>query len=745
MTIQAKDISLIKERFAELQTKEDLANLLSFANRIFYEENSTQIQLKQLTYYANPSLCGDRYHTFKIAKKSGGPRLVQAPRQGLKNILRSLNFVIECMYKPDAVAMGFVSGKSIVDNAKIHVGQRFVYNLDLSDFFHSFDLQRVKWGFMMEPFNLKDQREPLAFFLACLCTHPTEIDGITKVVLPQGSPVSPMLTNVLCRKLDRKLKGVANRFGLQYSRYADDITFSSQHNVYNREEFKDELYRIIVNDQGFGINQKKVRLQRAGYRQEVTGLVVNEKVNVHRNYVKQLRMYLYYWEKYGHAHAEVLFQRDYAKDKGNAKKGRPSMTAVLKGKLDFLEMVRGGNTPLKENLKFRFHQLAKPNDNPVIASAEVGSSLSCGLSFDKSAILIHEPNDLAYYNELIKGLDLNPTRRAIEKLEIIGTIGFRHPDDFLVKIESEMEKFPEFHEPEKFSNLLKCFSNNDSNLKYATHSWEYGKYQDLESFLKLIEKDWQKISQPLKELNERFHAKIWSFLFNQSLGIKLRKYAESWGEQKLKFGWSTKHLADFMEGGGREPMLCPIPKTISENETLNNLNYFLDYVKQFKREIEIREEENQLEDLFYDLWPDYLGYDFKLELKNTKGISFYTDVQAVKSAVSRIFGSFKSRPEFNEIVIQADRDFEKGSLYINIIQMGSVSHRSMGDPKLIGATGGDFSSLKKDLRNICDWSVLVHADHKYWEISYLSSFSGKKHVNEIEYCEGFTHRLTFYL
>jgi RNA-directed DNA polymerase len=102
---------------------------------------------------------------------------------------------------------------------------------------------------MYEPFNLNGDREFLAFLLASLCTHPIEIDGLLKTVLPQGSPTSPTLTNILCTKLDRRLTGLANRFGVTYTRYADDITFSSPHNIYSDEIFTAELKRIIEQDQ----------------------------------------------------------------------------------------------------------------------------------------------------------------------------------------------------------------------------------------------------------------------------------------------------------------------------------------------------------------------------------------------------------------------------------------------------------------------------------------------------------------
>src|SRR5690554_1386279 len=285
MKIEQAHIDQIRKQFAELQSKEELVKLLSDAKNMLYGEECKPFQLKSLTYYANPTLCKKRYQTFTIKKKSGADRTIHAPVKGLKSILRSLNFVLQCVYEPHEAATGFVLEKSIVDNAKKHVGHHYVLNMDLKDFFHSFDRNRVKMGFMYEPFNLRGDKEPLAFLLACLCTHPFEINGETKIVLPQGSPTSPTLTNILCRKLDIRLSGLAKRFNLTYSRYADDITFSSHHDVYKNNEFQKELKRIIEDDQKLSFNDKKTRLQKNGYSQEVTGLIVNEKVNVRRKYI----------------------------------------------------------------------------------------------------------------------------------------------------------------------------------------------------------------------------------------------------------------------------------------------------------------------------------------------------------------------------------------------------------------------------------------------------------------------------
>ncbi|NLJ39711.1 MAG: RNA-directed DNA polymerase [Candidatus Atribacteria bacterium] len=376
MNIEQAHIDQIRKQFAELQSKEDLVKLLSDAKNMLYGEECKPVQLKSLTYYANPTLCKKRYQTFTIKKKSGADRTIHAPVKGLKSILRSLNFVLQCFYEPHEAATGFVLEKSIVDNAKKHMGHHYVLNMDLKDFFHTFDRNRVKMGFIYEPFNLYGDKEPLAFLLASLCTHPFEIDGEVKTVLPQGSPTSPTLTNILCKKLDRRLTGLANRFGATYTRYADDITFSSPHNIYTDEEFNKELNRIIEEDQKLVINPKKTRLQKAGYRQEATGLIVNDKVNVRRRYVKQIRMWIYYWEKFGYEKAEQIFKRDYIADKGHVKNINAHLVNVLDGKLEFLKMVKGIEDGTYKKLKERFDNLTGLKETKDQSKIDLNSVLN---------------------------------------------------------------------------------------------------------------------------------------------------------------------------------------------------------------------------------------------------------------------------------------------------------------------------------------------------------------------------------
>lgn len=354
---------LIATQARQLKTREQLLELLNCIKqdemrKMGMGDSFFPFSMSHLTYYCNPNHARKRYTRFEIKKKSGGVRIITAPRTAnFKWLLRCVNVMLDAMYVPSCYAMGFTRGRSIVDNAQKHTGQNYVLNIDLKDFFPSIAQARV-WGrLQVEPFNFS---KDIASVLAGLCAmKDTAEDGATRYVLPQGAPTSPIITNMVCDTLDRRLAGLAKRFGLCYTRYADDITFSSMHNVYHEHgEFLTELKRIIEG-QRFAINEAKTRLQKVGARQEVTGLIVSKKVNVSKEYVRDLRNILFIWEHYGIGVARNKFYPRYKANKGHVKKGHPDMVNVIDGKLMYLKMVKGESDPVFQRLYRKFQQLTE--------------------------------------------------------------------------------------------------------------------------------------------------------------------------------------------------------------------------------------------------------------------------------------------------------------------------------------------------------------------------------------------------
>lgn len=233
------------------------------------------------------------YRKFYLPKKSGGKRLIAAPMQRLK---QAQYMVLEQLLNKVVLheaANGFVKKRSIVTNAQQHTGKKLLLNLDIKDFFPSVDFKRVKGVFRKLGYA-----EKISSLLALICTEaPTDevsIDGKNyfvqkgKRVLPQGAPTSPALTNILFYKCDKRLQGLAAKTGCTYTRYADDISFSSNDPAVNPQQL---IWRIkkILSDEGFTVHPDKIRIMRQSSKQEVTGVVVNRKLNIDRKKLRQFR------------------------------------------------------------------------------------------------------------------------------------------------------------------------------------------------------------------------------------------------------------------------------------------------------------------------------------------------------------------------------------------------------------------------------------------------------------------------
>lgn len=358
MSLTAENIEEIKNRFAKTETVEDLAILLSWIYALKYpkqnEKTPVIIEAKHLNYYAFKA--ENRYKQFSIPKKSGGTRTISAPRYKLKTIQKCINEVLNAIFTPHFTATGFVPKKSILDNAKLHTGKQFVYNTDLKDFFPSVDFRRIKSVLGLKPFNLINEngtqtkgKEHLAFLIANLCCE----NGS----LPQGAPTSPTLTNVVCQRLDKNLFKFAKSIKATYSRYADDITFSANKPIFDAE-FNKKLAEIITKE-NFKINEAKTRLQKAGEQQSVTGIVVNKKPNVDRNFMKDIRFWLMCWTKFETEATQQKFLVQFPDKKGFLRYGgaTPQFYNYLNGKILFFGMVRGANDALFLKFKTVFDQL----------------------------------------------------------------------------------------------------------------------------------------------------------------------------------------------------------------------------------------------------------------------------------------------------------------------------------------------------------------------------------------------------
>ena len=316
------------ENFLAIKTKVGLA-------KFFGIDTST------LNYFLYKLTTSEKYDTFTIRKKSGGVRLIDAPIKPLKDIQKSLAGVLLNIYQPKSCVYSYVKSKSIKENAVVHEGQKWICRIDIKNFFSNIHIGRVIGLFQSKPFSFSRK---IATLLAQICCKDT--------ILPQGAPTSPIISNFICRSLDSKLLNLARRYRCKYSRYSDDIFFST-----NKASFpsaickleKDELTTTciigplveeIFKEDNFTINHSKVVLIGKGQRQAVTGLIVNKHLNVPREYVRNIRSMLYSLKNDGLEIAEKKFHEKY--DYKNRPGGlKPKFRQVLRGRIEYLGYIKG--------------------------------------------------------------------------------------------------------------------------------------------------------------------------------------------------------------------------------------------------------------------------------------------------------------------------------------------------------------------------------------------------------------------
>ena len=334
----------LSKKFQELQSPHDIAQLL-------------QVPYEYLTYYLYRIPHGSRYTEFRVLKKSGGYRTIHSPKGSLGIVQRKLSQVLYAVYRPRPSVHGFAASRSIVTNAKAHVNKKFVLNLDIKDFFGSINFGRVRGMFIANPYKLD---EKVATVLAQICCFDNK--------LPQGAPTSPIVSNLICAKMDSELQRFSKQHGLLYTRYADDITLSSNRNelptslVSHYEKglpnvmLGDEL-RSVIERNGFQINEAKVRLAYKTQRQEVTGLIVNQTVNVSRKYVRNIDGALHAWERYRLEAATETYRAKYAKKTTFPEKESALFLDSLRGKIEFVGSARGKDDHLYQKLLKKFNDL----------------------------------------------------------------------------------------------------------------------------------------------------------------------------------------------------------------------------------------------------------------------------------------------------------------------------------------------------------------------------------------------------
>lgn len=478
------------------KTKPDLAALLNIKPSV----------LTFCLYKVKPQ---NQYTQFMIPKKNGGERIINAPTGVLKSIQAALsNLLLDCLdeitrnkfpkselviekakhskvlkvkcsnsqSKQPTLSHGFERKRSILTNAMMHLGKRHVFNIDLEDFFASFNFGRVR-GFFIK--NKNFELEPdIATVIAQIACHNNE--------LPQGSPCSPVITNLITHSLDIKLAALASKNSCTYTRYADDITFSTRKKEFpidiarkKGEQFiSGKKLRSEIIRSGFKINKGKTRNQYKDSRQDVTGLIVNKKPNTKKEYWRKVRAQCDYLFKYG----EFI-------DTVNGKDVKGNINS-LEGKLNFIDQVdhynrlrqtlplnskyqfkkdaiKNGQAKLRRYLhsgreetfsKFLFYRLFYANESPTILTEGKTDNIYLKAAIHKLAgsypRLASGKNDNSPYKLLTRFVEYNERTKYL--LELYG--GADYLKDFVVHYKHHFK----YYEAPNPQNPVVIFVDNDS-------------------------------------------------------------------------------------------------------------------------------------------------------------------------------------------------------------------------------------------------------------------------------------------
>lgn len=372
----------------------------------------SQGELKKIWWYRHRM-----YSQFDIAKRSGKVRTIMAPDRRLKIIQRKLAALLDQLYRLRRPVHGFVQDRSVKTNAEAHGRRRFVVNVDLQDFFPTITEKRVAG--LLRALGVDRRVSEIVARLCCNMGH-----------LPQGAPTSPVLSNMICYRLDSDLMLVAKNGRAIYTRYADDITFSSYQPLAPLFEaatpaagrFSPDLLApqlsSAIKSNGFVINSDKAHYADRNSRRMVTGVKINAGLNVDRRYIRRIRAMLHSMEKLGLAAAQ-------ARHDGSGGKG--SLAAHLRGKIGYVAHLKGQTDPVVRSLAQRYNKSFPGNPIKLSPTAEDRR--------DRAVWVIevpHEHNGSAFF---LAGVGLITAAHCVEGLSEVEVLHPSRPTTtFKVKI-----------------------------------------------------------------------------------------------------------------------------------------------------------------------------------------------------------------------------------------------------------------------------------------------------------------------
>ena len=674
------------------------------------------------------------YHEITFRKKRGGERTLAVPSHPLKWLQRSLLLVLTHLFPRHKCAHGFERGKSIITHASQHVGRNTVYTLDIKDFFPSITRARIFGMLRAAPFKASTAA---ARYLANLTCY--------KGALPQGAPTSPILSNLICRRLDSRLFKWARTHGYVYSRYADDLTFST-----NRDAVPPaHLTHIdeIITSEGFEVNEEKRRQMPRTKRQMVTGLVVNEKLNLPREKLRGLRALLHNIEAHGWEsqigrkayYDDAEDWRAYISGSLSAKEyeyvikeqqekhalinpaavisGVSTVAGLrqhLQGKIAFVGTVRGDEDEMYQRLSTRFNALTGRYADFKDAERRGARRVSQQISEADADLVPQSEEDVPRYYRQFKVWKQKQSKGELSLNEL------------KEKLSGWTDRSLEMAWHLKREIKEQKFIAGAAKIAYAldTKPWETARFfrlfdEDL-GFRGLLHQPTPDFPNPGEIIGAcREHLGRYTLPngIREALG-KVVDQCKKWIEAHPgHYPWEDEKL--------REDVLLPLKKDI-----------------QFKPR-EGMDLLDRLQDVIED---SEATYDVNIEVKPRRGQQVRTHVPSVLPAIETLVRSMAEHSRTRNLTIDTELIKEKNEVILKLFDGpgGHIEGPTDLSELFTGDTRRALYSQTGDtgLRGYARWTFIApHEDGNIYEFDVMTN---TRSVVEREYADGVMHRITFY-
>ncbi len=311
-----------------------------------------EINISKLSYIIYKIPDNKKYFNFEIPKKNGGKRSISKPVPKLMNVQRKVKDYLLSFYISKPCSHGFEVNRNIKTNAERHLKGKLLLNIDIKDFFGSINFGRIFGLLSNKPFNFDKKA---AASIAKLVIYNNS--------LPQGAPTSPILSNMIARRMDSSLIKLASKSRATYTRYVDDITFSTTYNRFDKnivdsgnfdEVIVGRMLIQTINKEGFEINHRKTRLLNKYVRKEVTEITINEFPNVRRKYINSIFGMIFSWKKHGYEQSLQIYKVKYLKLNPSSDVSPNLYRSIIIGKISFVAHIRGWDDVVVSKLCRRY-------------------------------------------------------------------------------------------------------------------------------------------------------------------------------------------------------------------------------------------------------------------------------------------------------------------------------------------------------------------------------------------------------